>query len=245
MASNNNNKPQANKTTTTVLRSVSVLLLGATAFYLLYGGPAREVLAAAVARTGKTVSFVGTMTSTVAAAAEDILEHKQVKTLPEKMETLKEYMQDYFLYSCMIDELYSLRTMAGDGKAIIDDVEQLRDLLRSSAAAKAMAMLSDPTTIFGNVKDLYLKIKSLVSQIKEMYEGKQTELVKQLLVLKTKVEGVAQGKFLTRCCEKPRCYKCGKILSDIDTHELFLDAVQTAMPLITRGVRFCTSEYLK
>ena len=210
-----------------------MLLLGATALYLLAGGSAREVLAAAVAKTGKTVSFVGMMTSKVAAAAEAILEHKQVKTLPEKMETLKEYMEDYFQYSCLVDKLFSCANMVRDGKAILDDGKQLGDLL-SSSAAKAMAELSDPTTIFGNVKDIYLNIKNLVSQIKELDEGKQTELMEQLLVLKTKLEGVAQGKFQTPSGEKQRCYRCGQILN-LDTHKLVLDVVQSALPYITRG----------
>ena len=214
---------QANKTT--VFRSVSVLLLGATALYLLAGGSAREILAAAVAKTGKTVSFVGTMTSKVAAAAEDILEHKQVKTLPEKMETLKEYMQDQFLYSCMVDKLLSFINMVRNGKAILDDGKQLRDFLYSSAA-KAMAELSDPTTIFGSIKDLYSKIESLVRQIKELYEGKQTKLVEQLLVFKRDLEGIAQGKFQTPSGENPRCWRCGKIINS-DTHTLIWNVTET------------------
>ena len=165
------------------------------------------------------------MTSTVAAAAEDILEHKQVKTLPEKMETLKEYMQDQFLYSCMIDKLFSFINMVRDGKAIFDDGKQLRDFLRSSAA-KAKAELSDPTTIFGNIEDLYSNIKSLVSQIKELYEGKQTELVEQLLVFKRDLEGIAQGKFQTPSGENPRCWKCGKIINS-DTHTIIWNATET------------------
>lgn len=166
----------------------------------------------------------------MAAAAEDILEHKQVKTLPEKMETLKEYMQDYFLYSCMIDKLYSLGKKVVDGKAIIEDGEQLRDLLVASAE-KAMAELSDPTAIFRNIKDLYWNINSLVGQIKELYEGKQTELVEQLLVFKRDLEGIAQGKFQTPSGENPRCWKCGKIINS-DTHIFFWEVIEVIVDVL-------------
>ena len=172
--------------------------LAATALCLLSGAPVSAVLA--LARTAAVAtSFAGMATSTVATAAEAFLENKQVKSVREKMETLKGHIRDYALYSDMVDQFVaaSSETMGklkASGKRARAAGRQLHSLLGRSAA-KASAQLFGRAVVFRSIRTLCLTIYNLVSEIKELDQGKQTEVMKHLQVLKHDLEDIAQGKF--------------------------------------------------
>ena len=138
-------------------------------------------------------SLAGMATSTVATAAEAILENKQVKSVREKMETLKGHIRDYVLYSDMVDQFVAASgetkgKLKASGTRALAAGQHLYALLGRSAA-KASAKL------FGSIYALCLTIYNLVSEIKELDQGKQTEVMKHLQVLKHNLEDIAQGKF--------------------------------------------------
>ena len=169
--------------------------LAATALCLLTGGPASAVLA--LARTAAVAtSFAGMATSTVATAAEAFLEKKQVKSVREKMETLKGHIRDYVLYSDMLDQFVAAsRETMGKLQASGESALAAGRQLLERSAAKASAQLFGRAVVFGSIYTLCLTIYNLVSEIKELDQGKQTEVMKHLQVLKHDLEDIAQGKF--------------------------------------------------
>ena len=143
-------------------------------------------------------SLAGMATSTVATAAEAILENKQVKSVREKMETLKGHIRDYVLYSDMVDQFVAASgetkgKLKASGTRALAAGQHLYALLGRSAA-KASAKLFGRAA-FRSIYALCLTIYNLVSEIKELDQGKQTEVMKHLQVLKHNLEDIAQGKF--------------------------------------------------
>lgn len=172
--------------------SVSVGLLATAAVYFL-GGPAG--LVAAVAGTG--ASLVGAATSGVASFTEGYFEGKQVKSVREKMETLKEHIRDYFLYSNMVDHYISekLMTETLDAcKCILMNGFQLLELLTESGA-NLLEEIFGIAAVGSIVITFVSTIKNLINECRDLLGGKPTDAITDLSVLKHNLMDIAKGRF--------------------------------------------------
>ena len=166
---------------------------------------------------GAGLAFAGAATSAVSSAVEGILEGKQVKTVGKKMETLKKHIRDYFLYSEMVGQFMSdklkMKTTAAKGRAGQHGKQvyqawkgakawraaemaapEVRALLARSAA-NASAKLFGKAAVATNVLGLGMSIYSLITDCKDLIDGRQTDAIRHLTVLKHDLEDIAKGKF--------------------------------------------------
>ena len=174
--------------------TVSVRLLAAGAIVLL-GGPASLVLTAG--KAAMMTALAGSATSVAASAVEAVVQGKRVKSVQEKMETLKEHIRDYVLYSDMFGQFPEGELkgkLCAAGRRVLAAGNQLRTLL-STAAANASAKLLGSATVCSSIFSLGSTIYGLVNEIKELGEGRETEVIQHLHRLKQDVEDIAQGKF--------------------------------------------------
>ena len=150
------------------------------------------VPAGVVAAVGTWLSLTGAVTSLGASVFEDIIERRKLQTIQKQMEMLKEHIPGYVLYSDMTDAWFmsdGMRRKAIDrGNDMLTVIGEVYAMWAARLASKAASAEAD-RSVGTSLMILY----SLFTEVKNLYQGQPTEVIKHLRVLKRELEHIARG----------------------------------------------------
>ena len=149
------------------------------------------VPAGVVAAAGTGLSLTGAATSLGASVVEGIIERRKLKTIQKQMEMLKEHIPGYVLYSDMTDAWFmseGMRRKAIDRGKVLKAIRQVYAMWAARFASKAASAEADRS-----VGTCRMILRSLFTEVKKLYQGQPTEVIKHLRVLKRELEHIARG----------------------------------------------------
>ena len=146
------------------------------------------VPAGVVAAAGTGLSLMEAATSVF----EDINERRKLRTIQEQMEMLKEHIPGNVLYSDMTDAWFMsdgmMRKAIDRGNDMLTVIREVYAMWAARLASKAASAEADRS-----VGTRLMILYSLFTEVKNLYQGQPTEVIKHLRVLKRELEHIARG----------------------------------------------------
>ena len=158
------------------------------------------VPAGVVAAVGSGLTLTGTAISLVASLVEGFIERRKVKTIQEQLETLKEYISGYALYSDMTETWFmavEVRRKVTDSirevYTAVNEVSAMGATRFASKAVSAGCLQVNKILLVSTVGACLLTLYSLYTEVKDLYKDEPTQVIKHLRVLKSELEHITRG----------------------------------------------------
>ena len=155
------------------------------------------VPAGVVAAAGTGLTLTGTAISLVASLVEGFIERRKVKTIQEQLETLKEYISGYALYSDMTETWFMAvevrRKVTDSIREVYTAVNEVSAMGATRFASKAGCLQVNKILLVSTVGACLLTLYSLYTEVKDLYKDEPTQVIKHLRVLKSELEHITRG----------------------------------------------------